>query len=320
MKNSINPQEWRFYWLKAKKRASEKFRRLKRSDQKEAIRQFDKRFGFPPNLKTPKTFSEKVTYLKLNADKPVFRELADKLRVRDYVADRIGADRLIPLLANQPVLTRHLFDTLPAQFVIKANHGSAMNRIVFDKQALDYEALKKETDTWVACNFYTSSRETQYRHIDPTILVERLMLDEDGNVPRDYKIHCFRKNGAQKMVLQVDSDRLGDHTRDFYTSDWERVPLRAKYPTSPNTQEPTPPACLQELLECADQLSEGFSYVRVDLYVINNHVYFGEMTFTPGSGFIRFDPEAVDEDWGRWFDLPYQLSLRDKNDLHDPAA
>ncbi|WP_456269877.1 hypothetical protein M1D97_06275 [Kushneria sp. AK178] len=301
--------------LRLRQRCSEGLRRLKRSDRREALRQFEKRFGRTPSLETPRTWSEKLTCLKLEADRPVFRDLADKLAVRDFVAQRLGQAHLIPLLASGPALTRDMFNALPEQFVIKANHGSAMNRIVTDKRTLSFEALKRQTDDWLSRNFYMGSRETQYRHIAPQLIVEKLMLDDSGNIPADYKFHCFNGAETSHCIVQVDSDRFNGHCRDYFTTDWQWLPLQVKYANSAESRRPSRPDNLEALIEAARTLSAGFAYVRVDLYSIQGQVYFGEMTFTPGSGFERFEPHHVDEQWGDYFDLDHQLSLHTLDDL-----
>lgn len=311
--NALFPQPLSL--LRLRQRCSEGLRRVKRSDRCEALRQFEKRFGRAPSLETPRTWSEKLTCFKLNADRPVFRELADKLAVRDFVADTLGQQHLIPMLASGPVLTREMFNILPGQFVIKANHGSAMNRIVTDKSSLSFDELKRQTDDWLSRNFYMGSRETQYRHIAPQLVVERLMLDDSGNIPADYKFHCFNGAEGSHCVIQVDSDRFNGHCRDYFTTDWQWLPLQVKYANSDASRRPARPDTLETLLDCARTLSKGFAYVRVDLYSIQGRVYFGEMTFTPGSGFERFEPYHVDEQWGEYFDLEQQLSLHTLEDL-----
>lgn len=311
--NALFPQPLSL--LRLRQRCSESIRRFKRSDRHEAIRQFEKRFGRTPSLDAPSTWSEKLTCLKLDADRPIFRELADKLVVRDFVAETLGRAHLIPLLASGPSLTCDMFDALPDQFVIKANHGSAMNRIVTNKSALSFNELKRQTDGWLSRNFYMGSRETQYRHIAPQLVVEQLMLDDSGNVPADYKFHCFHDAEGSHCVIQVDSDRFNCHCRDYFTLDWQWLPIQVKYANSPESRRPTRPDTLPALIECAKALSKGFAYVRVDLYSLQGQAYFGEMTFTPGSGFERFEPPHVDQQWGAYFDLDHQLSLHTREDL-----
>lgn len=305
---------------RTRQRFSEKFRRLKRSDRQEAIRQFEKRLGYRPPIDAPVTYNEKLTRFKLEADRPVFRALADKLAVREFVASRIGEKHLIPLIATAPRLTKDLFDSLPKQFAIKANHGSAMNHIVFDKSAVDYKSLLWETDGWLCRNYFVSSRESQYRRIPPRLVIEQLMVDDQGKVPSDYRIHCFNpKLGERHSIIQVDSDSSDNHTRDYFDTDWQRLALQAKYPNSPEEMIPPRPALLNELLDIAWRLAEGFAYVRVDLYVVQGTVYFGEMTFTPVSGFMPFNPPELDKQWGEWFNLDHQLSLRTLEDIERAA-
>ncbi|OHV12167.1 ATP-grasp fold amidoligase family protein [Kushneria phosphatilytica] len=294
---------------------TERFRGLKRSDRRETLRQFHKRFAHVPHLDHPRSFSEKINRFKLEADRPLYRELADKLAVRDFVHDRLGEEALIPLLASGDRLTRELYADLPYRFVMKATHGSAMNRLVFDRDECHFQTLRRESDRWLCRNFYYGSRERQYRRIRPRLVFEQLMLDANGQVPADYKVHCFQRNGQRHTVIQVDSNRFGEHTRDYFTADWERLPLAVKFPNTSSGAEPERPTRLSALIEAAWQLAEGFAYVRVDLYLIDEKIYFGEMTFTPGSGFERFQPIDFDHQWGSWFDLDHQLSLYSRRDL-----
>lgn len=301
---------------RARQRLSENFRRLKRSDRQEVIRQFEKRLGYQPSLDEPVSYNEKLTRFKIEADRPVFRQLADKLAVREFVADRIGEKYLIPLIASAPRLSKELFDSLPDSFVIKGNHGSAMNHIVYDKNKINFNSLCWETDGWLCRNYFFSSREAQYRRILPRLVIEQLMLDDEGKVPADYRLHCFSpRDGKKRTIVQVDSDGFGDHTRDYFDVDWQRLALQAKYPNSLQEKIPIRPEMLDGLVETAWKLADGFAYVRVDLYVVQGQIYFGEMTFTPVSGFMPFDPPQVDRQWGEWFDLDHQLSLSTLKDV-----
>ena len=305
-----------FTLRRARQRFSEKFRRLKRSDRKEAVKQFKKRLGYEPPLTRPVSYNEKLTRFKLEADRPIFCQLADKLAVRDFVAGRLGDEYLIPLIAAMPRLTHELFDSLPDSFVIKANHGSAMNHIVFNKDEITFEDLRWETDGWMCRDYSASSREAQYRNIPPQLVIEKLITDAESNIPSDYKLHCFNPGDGQRhAVIQVDSDRFGDHTRDYFDANWQRLALRAKYPNSSLDNMPSRPEKLDSLVETAWRLADGFAYVRVDLYVVRGHIYFGEMTFTPESGFMRFEPHEVDLQWGEWFDLQRQLALYELEDI-----
>ncbi|MCT8469061.1 hypothetical protein KZO85_10745 [Chromohalobacter canadensis] len=305
------------FWLRKLRQAlSENFRILKRSNEKEAMRQFEKRLGYKPNIDNPVTYNEKLTRFKLEADKPIFRQLADKLAVRKFVEKRIGKEHLVPLVGHEERLTREFFNSLPESFVIKANHGSAMNHIVLDKKDINFIALRRETDKWLSRNYFVSSREAQYRSIPPCIIVETLLTDSLGKVPSDYRVHCFHAKSEEKhTIIQVDSDSLGNHTRDYFDQNWNQLDIQGKYPNSYTERLPLKPKELEGLIRTAWKLAKGFSYVRVDLYLISGHIYFGEMTFTPVSGFMPLTPSTIDKQWGDWFDLDHQLSLSTLDDL-----
>ncbi|WP_459871424.1 ATP-grasp fold amidoligase family protein [Halomonas shantousis] len=272
--------------------------------------------GYKPSLKKPTTYNEKVVVFKLDADRPIYRDLADKITVRQFVSKRLGSGYLIPFITTMPHLTYEIYERLPRSFVIKANHGSAMNCLVFDKQEYSYRNLKKMTDSWIARNFYVTAREKQYKHIRPKLLVEELLLDDEGRVPDDYKIHCFTsRNGDRNIIIQVDKDRHGSHVRNHYDAEWNFLPLKAYYPNSIEDMRPDCAKVRNKLIETAWALADGFAYVRVDLYVHRNHVYFGEMTFTPAAGHMIYEPSNMDEKLGQWFDLERQLSLFTMQDL-----
>lgn len=307
-----------FWAKKLRNTLSEKFRLLKRSDKKEAIRQFEKRFGYKPDIKNPTSYNEKITRFKLEADRPIFSQLADKLAVRNFVEKRIGKEHLIPLLGFDKRLNIQLFNSLPNSFAIKANHGSAMNHIVLDKQKTNFKDLQKETENWLSKNYFVSSREAQYRSIPPCIVIEELLKDSFGNPPSDYRVHCFHaKPEDHHTIIQVDSESSTNHTRDYFDENWRPLNIQGKYPNSPKERIPTKPKELESLVTTAWKLAKGFSYVRVDLYLISGHIYFGEMTFTPVSGFMPFTPPEVDKQWGDWFNLDHQLSLHTVNDLKE---
>lgn len=258
-----------------------------------------KHVGRFPKLFHPTTFNEKILRRSLRPD-PRYGALTDKLAVRDYVRAKVGEQYLVPLISAPEVFTRAVFDSLPNAFVMKANHGSSFVEVVWDKSQRTFENLQTLASRWISTDFYKIGRERHYREIQPRIFFESLLLDERGQIPADYKVHCFGgRPGRPMMYIVVISDRFGKDTRgDVYDVQWNHLDVGI----GPYARSATPaasPKNLEQILETAAVLSEDFNYVRVDLYAPNNSVYFGELTFTPGAGVVPMRPDRVDFEWGR---------------------
>lgn len=251
-----------------------------------------------PNMRHPAAFNESILLRCLHPDMR-WVELTDKLAVRDYVRQKVGDDHLIPLLAVPETFTRDVFDALPSAFVMKANHGCAFVKVVRDKSTTTFEALRSLADQWLAIDFYRSSRERHYRYIQPKVYFEKLLLDETGTIPSDLKLHIFggRPEGPRIHTMVV-VDRFGDVRGDLYDEHWNR--MNVTYGPYVPSDAPVPrPENWREIERIALRLAEDFGYVRVDLYAIGKAVYFGELTFTPGAGMLRFTPDSHDYTWGR---------------------
>lgn len=262
-----------------------------------------------PNMRNPETFNEKILHRCLYPD-PRYIDLTDKLKVRDYVARKVGPKHLIPLLANPDDFTEDVYDSLPSAFVMKANHGSGFVEVVKDKKDVPFQKLAALSKQWLSTPFYRVARERHYRTIEPRIFFESLLLDKDGKVPADLKVHVFnRPSGEQTIFISVISDRFGEHPRgDTYDASWKMQDIwLGHYPRS--EQPAPPPENLDSLISIASALASEFEYVRVDLYETNGNIYFGELTFTPGAGVFRMRPDEVDYAWGRLFDLDVRRQL-----------
>lgn len=255
--------------------------------------------GRYPKLIRPTTFNEKILQRSLKPD-PRYITLADKLAVREYVAAKLGNEHLIPLVSAPDVFTRAVFDALPNAFVMKANHGSNFVEIVRDKSETSFEKLLHLATQWLSTEFYWVARERHYLKIKPRIFFEHLLLDRRGQIPADYKLHCFGgRQGRPIIYILVISDRFGNKTRgDVYDANWNHLDVAIGYYKRSTVPAP-PPENLESVLDAAATLSEDFDYVRVDLYAPDNEVYFGELTFTPGAGVLPFSPDSVDYEWGR---------------------
>lgn len=252
-----------------------------------------------PRLLHPVTFNEKILQRSLKPDAR-YAELTDKLTVRDYVRTKLGEEHLVPLIAAPDSFTQSVFDALPNSFVMKANHGSSFVEVVRDKSQTSFEKLQTLSARWLATDFYKVGRERHYTNIEPRIFFEKLLLDKSGQIPADYKLHCFGGNaGRPVMYILVISDRFGSNTHgDVYDINWNHLDVAIGYYKRSDSPSPAPEN-LKAILDTAAILAEDFDYVRVDLYAPDNDVYFGELTFTPGAGVLPFGPDGVDYEWGR---------------------
>ena len=264
-------------------------------------------FGKRLNLEDPKGFSEKVQWLKLYDRNPFIPICADKWMVRDYVADRIGDEYLIPVLYHTQDPAKIPFEQFPSKYIIKTNHGSGTNVVVLGdqmflrgkKQLFNRERVVRQLHKWLSTDYSKIGLEWQYRNIKPYILIEQLLQDESGNtILNDYKLFCF---DGQVRFIEVITDRLTLLKEDWYTPKWERVDLRCYVQNDTTLSRPSN---LEEMIGIAEKLSDGFVFVRVDLYSVEGRLYFGEMTFHPAGGFERFDPPEFDLELGSLLELP----------------
>lgn len=248
-------------------------------------------FKFPKilNLSNPKTFNEKIIWLKLNYHKKDNTLLADKLLVKDYVKNLIGGEYIIPTIKVFNNTSEIKIDDLPSQFVIKLNHGSGWNIICRDKNEFDFGIMKKKLDIWKNINYYSIGKEYQYKNIVPKIFCEKYLENSIKNPMVDYKVFCF---GGTPKYIQVDLDRFSNHKRNFFDTEWNLIPFTTLYPAGDgNTKKPKQ---LKLILEIAKILSNGHPFSRIDLYINSGKVFFGEITFHHGGGFEPFFPSKYD--------------------------
>ncbi|RDU99599.1 ATP-grasp fold amidoligase family protein [Trinickia dinghuensis] len=257
-----------------------------------------RRIGRFPRFRNPIAFNEMILSRCLRPD-PRWRDLTDKLSVRDYVRDRIGEPHLIPLLAAPDVFTKEIFDRLPPSFVMKANHGSGFVEVVWDKSKRSFHELRHMAEKWLEIDYYRVSRERHYRGIEPRIFFEKLLLDHSGIVPSDFKMHVFGHGPNGPVIYTgIISDRFGTARADVYDAQWNRLGLA--WGSYQRSERAVPrPSNWDELTAIAMRLADGLGYVRVDLYAPDNEIYFGELTFTPGGGTMPYTPDHFDFEWGR---------------------
>ena len=248
----------------------------------------ERRLGYKPDIKNPKTFNEKIIYRKLYGSKPEFTELADKYEVRRFV-DRVLGTGFLPELYYVGKNVKDIpFAELPYSFVAKTNHGSACTAIVQNKDNADFEAIKEQLDKSMKQRFGFVTNESWYQKIEPKIIIEQLWNDKEQGIPFDYKFFCF--NGKCHYI-QVDLDRFTKHARNIYDTNWELQDFTLQYNNGRSLEKPK---CLEKMIDVAEILAQGFDFVRVDLYQVNEQVKFGEMTFSPGAGLEVFTPQVYD--------------------------
>ena len=258
------------------------------------------------NLKNPKTFNEKLQWLKLYNRNPDYTIMADKVKVKDWVAARIGQEYIIPTLGVWDNPDDIDFESLPNQFVLKCNHNSGKGMYICkDKSSMNISAIKKELSKGLRENYFLHGREWPYKNIPKRILAEAFMKEDDGSDLKDYKVFCF--NGKPE-IIQVDYDRFVNHKRNIYDTSWNYLNLEIEYPTDPNVII-RKPAKLDKLLYFCSVLSKGVPHLRVDFYSIGGKLYFGELTFFHGSGLEHFNPEEWNAKLGNLITLPDVTNL-----------
>lgn len=264
------------------------------SDEYIIKNQFKEKMGYDLDLKNPKTLNEKINWLKLHDRTDLHTIVADKYKVRAYVNEKVGSKYLIPLLYNTKNPEDIRPENLPnTNFIIKANHNSSGGIIVRDKSSVDWPMIRKKLRRLLKENFFYSTREWQYKNIEPQIIVEELLTYEDGSIPDDYKFHCF--NGKLAFVM-IDFDRHTDkRTRNLYDADWNLIPCNWGRPYGKDLEKPKN---LEEMIMVVEKLAQDFIYVRVDLYLVQGSIYFGELTFHHNSGHQKFIQEEWDYKFG----------------------
>ena len=253
--------------------------------------------------KNPRTFNEKLQWLKANDHNPVYPTLVDKYAVRSYIADTLGEQYLIPLVGGPWNSFDEIdFAQLPEQFVLKCTHDSGGIVICSGKDSFDMKTAREKIEKSLKRNYYWGGREWPYRDIQPRIIAEAFMADDSGDSLVDYKFYMF--GGTARCVL-VCTNRSAKSKMNmtFFTPDWNRLPFERQYKNDPNELEK--PEHFEKMLSLAEQLSANLPFARIDLYEINQKVYFGEITLHPASGLGKFEPVVWDYTLGEWLDLEH---------------
>lgn len=245
------------------------------------------------NLKNPKTFNEKLQWLKIYNRKDEYTKMVDKYEARFFVACKIGKEYLVPLLGVWDSANEIDFDSLPEQFVLKTTHDSGGVVICKNKSTLDKENIKHFLKKHLKNNYYYDWREWPYKNVKPRIIAEKYLKESNSDNLKDYKIYCF--NGVPKYC-QVISDRYTHETIDFYDMEWNHqnfVGLTKNVHNAKYTH--TKPVNLDLMINFSKILSKNIPFIRVDFFEVNKKLYFGELTFYPASGFGEFYPSKYND-------------------------
>ncbi len=285
------------------KRKTAKYERMaeKYSDREFIKMLYRKKIGRAPDLDNPKRFTEKMQWLKLNYRDPDIPLASDKYEAKKYIERRGFSELLIPTLAVYDSADKINIDELPEEFILKATHGSGWNFICRSKSEFDLESKRRIMNTWLNANLYNLGREWNYKEQKPRIIAEPLI---DTKPLVDYKFFCF--NGECRCLAVNHSVGKREY-RDYYDKNWNLYSDLSPGTADISGKPLQKPRQFEKMKKTAEELAKPFPFVRVDLYDVNDKIYFGEMTFFPGSGFLCFKPEKYDYMFGDWLKLPEQM-------------
>lgn len=262
-------------------------------------------FGRFPDFKNPRTYNEKLQWLKLHDRNPVYHEMVDKLAAKRFAARRIGEEYIPGVLGVWERVEDIDYDALPERFVLKCTHDSGSVVLCDDRKTFDRDAAEKLLRRGLAMDYYKEYREWPYKDVPRRILAEEFLAGEGERAPDDYKVMCF---GGQPKLVILHQGRFGGHTMDFYDTGWNRLPITRV--GQPRSESDAPrPEQLEQMLTLSAVLAKDIPHLRVDWYISDGRLYLGELTFFNASGFGPFvDPED-DLLLGSWIPLGERMSV-----------
>lgn len=272
------------------------------SDRKYIEKNFVLRCGYHPDLDNPKTLCEKLNWVKLNDRRPEYTDMVDKYKVKQFVAEKAGEKYVTPLLGVWDRFEDIDFDKLPDTFVLKCNHDGGPI-VVKDKNQFDKKAAAATFRKKLKADYFRLSREWPYKNVQRKIIAEPFYDSLGKRDSVEYKLTCF--NGKVKFTtvcIGIAHAAYDERNNDHFDRDWKRLDFSVNYKSSGKQIEK--PHFMDEMIWVAEKLAEGIPYVRVDFYVIDGQIKFGEMTFFTWGGFMKFDPPQWDEILGSWMKLP----------------
>lgn len=264
---------------------------------------FFSKFGIQLDLENPKRFNEKLQWLKLYNHNPEYTDFVDKYKVREYVRKVLGEQYLIPLIGVWKSEKDIDFDSLPNSFVLKCNHNSGLGMYICKNKSKlsdkEIKKIKKHLRKGLKQDYYLTGREWPYKNVDRRIICEQYMEDASGEL-RDYKFMCFHGKVVCSFVCSGRNTNEGLHVT-FMDRNWKIMPFERHYPSL--NIPPQKPKNYEKMIEFAELLSSGMPFVRVDFYETENNLYFGELTFFPGSGMEEFTPDSWDYELGSYIKI-----------------
>ena len=253
------------------------------------------------DLENPKTFNEKLQWLKLNDRNPLYTRMVDKYEAKIYVSEKIGEQYIIPTIGVWETIEDVDFNLLPKQFVLKCNHNSGLGMyICTDKSQMDVVEIKRQLKKGLEQNYYKIHREWCYKDVSRKIIAEEFIGTTENDLI-DYKFMCF--NGKVECSFTC-SNRYSEDGLNvtFFDREWNKLPFERHY--SADKKEIEKPKSYDEMIRLAECLAEGLPFVRVDFYEVDARPLFGELTFYPGAGFEEFNPQEWDRKLGDFLQLP----------------
>lgn len=300
MKNIKQTLWWKYFAIRSRYMRY-KLPRLYKSNLRKAVEYvYWMAFCCYPNLNNPKSINEKLQVLKLKDyyNNPVITQCVDKLRVKDYLKERGYGELCAPTYGSFDNPDEINWDILPEQFVIKCNHGCGYNILVEDKSKLDIQNISETLRKWMAEDTWKLFAEYQYIFVEKKILIEQYL----GERINTYKFYCFHGEPKVVYVSQADENGVPDRYLDYYDMDWNHLNIHlGAHPWNPIIQEK--PKNFESMFNISRRLSADFPFVRVDLYSIDEQVYFSEFTFMPTGGYMQLQPKEITLEWGEWLHL-----------------
>ncbi|MBR6124213.1 glycosyl transferase [Candidatus Saccharibacteria bacterium] len=252
---------------------------------------FRSKMGYWMNWKKPKTFNEKLQWLKIHDRNPLYTQLVDKYEVRKYITEKIGSKYLIPILGVWDNVDNIDFNHLPNQFVLKCTHDSGSVIICKDKTNFDFNSAKKKLGSHLSANYYYPFREWPYKKVKPRIIAEKYIAEINHSDLKDYKFQIFNGTFRNCFVCSNRFSPKGLHVT-FYDEHWNQLPFTKHYPKEDSHQQK--PKFFEKMIKLSEILAKNKPFVRVDFYETNDKLFVGELTFYPGAGFERFSPNIWD--------------------------
>lgn len=256
--------------------------------------------GYKLDLKNPRTYNQKLQWLKLYYRKPIMTKMVDKYEAKEYISQILGEEYVVKNYGVWNSFDEIDFDALPNQFVLKTTHDQGGVVICKDKTNFDYRQAKKKLNKHLKVKHFYLTREWPYKNVKPRILAEEFMEDPGSKDLKDYKFFCF--DGKVKALFIAAERQSGNEVKfDFFDREFNHLDIVQSHPKSNITY--TKPDNFDEMVRIAEKLSNGMPHVRVDLYTIGKEIYFGEFTFSHHGGLVGFTPEEWDYTFGEWIDL-----------------